>query len=88
MNFDHCNCSLKIQKFIGTLIPKLGVHLGVWGVHSLTFSYTPKSMKCDSWASFLVYTVASPCFGREPKVKIVTTFKCVHTKNASRSMSF
>jgi hypothetical protein len=88
MSFDPCNCSLKIRKSIGTPIPKVGVHLGVWGVHSLTLSYIPESMKCESWASFLVYTLSSPCFGREPKMKVVTTFKCVHTKNAFRSMSF
>jgi hypothetical protein len=39
---------------------------------NLTFSYTPKSMKCDSRASFLACTFASPCFGRKPKVKVVT----------------
>jgi hypothetical protein len=28
-------------------------------------------MKCDYWASFLAHTFASPCFDREPKVKVV-----------------
>jgi hypothetical protein len=42
------------------------------GVHSFTFSYTPESMKCDSWASFLTHTFSSPCFGRKPKAKVVT----------------
>jgi hypothetical protein len=45
--------------------------------HSLTLSYTPKSMRCDSWASFLAHTFASPCFACEPKAK-VTTFHVVH----------
>ncbi len=31
MCFDPCNCSLKIQKSITTLTPKVGVHLGMWG---------------------------------------------------------
>ncbi len=30
MGFDPCNCLLKIQESIGTLTPKMGVHLGVW----------------------------------------------------------
>jgi hypothetical protein len=43
MNFGPCNCLRKIQKSIGTPIPKVGVHLGVWGFipsHSLTLSRT------------------------------------------------
>jgi hypothetical protein len=39
MGFDPCNHLLKIQKFVGTLTPKMGVHLGVWGFipsHSFT----------------------------------------------------
>jgi hypothetical protein len=41
-------------------------------VHSLTLSYTPESMKCDSRASFLARTFASPCLGRKPKARVVT----------------
>jgi len=40
MSFDPYNCSLKIQKSIKTLTPKVGAHLGVWGFilsHSPTF---------------------------------------------------
>jgi hypothetical protein len=29
-------------------------------------------MRCDSWVSFLACTLASPCFGHEPKVKVAT----------------
>jgi len=29
-------------------------------------------MKCDSWASFLAHTFASPHFGHERKVKVAT----------------
>jgi hypothetical protein len=39
MSFDPCNCPLKIRESIGTPIPKVGAHLGVWGFipsHSLT----------------------------------------------------
>jgi hypothetical protein len=80
MSFDPCNRPLKIWKSIGTLIPKVGVHLGVCslgsvGVHSLTFSYIPMSMKCDSWASFLALTFVSPCLGHEPKAKVTTTIQ-------------
>jgi len=42
---------------------------GSVGVHSLTLSCIPKSMKCDSWASFLAHKFC------KPKVKVVT---CVH----------
>jgi len=31
MSFDPCNCPLKIWESIGIPIPKMGVHLGVWG---------------------------------------------------------
>jgi hypothetical protein len=72
MSFDSCNRLLKIQKSIETLTPKVGVHLEVKGVHSLTLSYTPGSMKCDSQASLLARTFASPCFYRKPKTKVAT----------------
>jgi hypothetical protein len=42
------------------------------GVYSLTLSYTHMSMKCDSWASLLACTFASPCLGYEPKAKVAT----------------
>jgi hypothetical protein len=31
MGFDPCNRALKIRESIGTPIPNMGVHLGVWG---------------------------------------------------------
>jgi hypothetical protein len=31
-------------------------------------------MKRDSWASLLACTLASPCPGREPKVKVAIVF--------------
>jgi hypothetical protein len=41
-------------------------------VYSLTLSYTPRIMRCDSWASLLARTFASLCLGREPKVRVAT----------------
>jgi len=41
-------------------------------VHSFTLSYTLESMRCDSQASLLAHTFASPCFGCELKAKVVT----------------
>jgi len=41
-------------------------------VHSLTLSYTLGSMKCDSEASLLTCTFVNPCFGCEPKARVVT----------------
>jgi len=52
MSFDPFNRPLKIQESIGTPTPKVGVHLGVVGVHSLTLSCTLGSKKCDSHAHF------------------------------------
>jgi hypothetical protein len=31
MNFDPYNCPINIWEFIHNPIPKVGVHLGVWG---------------------------------------------------------
>jgi hypothetical protein len=49
-----------------------GSSLGSARVHSLTLSYTPENMKCDSQASFLACTFASPCVECKPKVRVVT----------------
>jgi len=53
----------------GLQLPK-GGSLGSVKVHSLTFLCTPGSMKCDSRASYLALTFASPCLGCEPKAKV------------------
>jgi len=63
-------------------IEDLGVHrdsnsqsgssLGSVRVHFFTLSYIPESMRCDSWASLLARNLASPCFGCEPKARVVT----------------
>jgi hypothetical protein len=43
----------------------------VW-VHSLTLSYTPGNMKCDSRVSLSTHTFPNPCFDHEPKVRVAT----------------
>jgi len=49
-----------------------GSSFGSVEVHSLTLSHTPKNMECDSWASLLACTFASPCLGHEPKARVAT----------------
>jgi len=71
MGFDPCNHSLKFESPLDSNSQN-GSSLGSVRVLSLTFSYTPRSMKCDSRASFLAHTFASPCLGREPKARLRT----------------
>jgi hypothetical protein len=40
MSFDPCNRPLKIWKSIGTITPKVGAHLGVWGFIPSTFLHS------------------------------------------------
>jgi len=49
-----------------------GNSLGSVKVLSLTLSYTPRNMRCDSQASFLALILASPCLGHEPKARVAT----------------
>jgi hypothetical protein len=53
MGFDPYNRSLKIRESIGNLIPKVGVHLRVWGFipsHSPTFLRARDvTLKLPSW---------------------------------------
>jgi hypothetical protein len=74
MNFDPYNHPLKIQESIKTLDSnsQSGSSLGNVWVHSLTLSYTPNSMKCDSRASLLARTFTSLCLKRESKVMVTT----------------
>ncbi len=54
LSFDPWNCSMKFQESIEIQSPKVGVALGVWVFTpscSLTLSYIPGSMWCNSWAS-------------------------------------
>jgi thiol:disulfide interchange protein len=64
MGFDPCNHSLKIRESIGTTTPKLGSSLGSVSVHPHILSHF--------WVSLLACVIASPCFGRKPKAKVVT----------------
>jgi hypothetical protein len=41
MSFDPYNYPLKIMESIGTLIPKVKVHLGVWGFIPSHFPTSP-----------------------------------------------
>jgi hypothetical protein len=69
MGFDPYNHSLKIRDSNS----QSGSSLGSVRVHSLTLSYTPGSIRCDSRASFLAHTLTSLCLGGEPKTKVATT---------------
>jgi hypothetical protein len=68
MSFDPWNFSLKIHESNS----QSGNSLGSVKVPSLTLSYIPGSMRCDSQASFLAYNLASPCFGCKPKARDAT----------------
>jgi hypothetical protein len=77
MDFDPYNQFLKFRKSVVTPTPKVGAHLGVWRFipsQSPTLSHTLGSMECDSRASFLARTFASPCFDCEPKIRVMTFF--------------
>jgi hypothetical protein len=77
MHFGPYNCRLKILESIRIPIPKMGVHLGVWGfIPSL--SYILESMKCDSRASLLARTFASPCLGHKPKAGVAIDYYLLH----------
>ncbi len=72
MGFDPYNVFLKIWESIATPILKVGAHLGVWRFISFTLSYTLGSMRCDSRASLLAFTLASVYLGHEPKARVAT----------------
>jgi hypothetical protein len=77
MGFDPCNPFLKILESIGTLTPKVGAHLRVWGfIHS--HSPTLLEQKCDSRASHLTYTFASLYLDHKPKAKVATSTYWLH----------
>jgi len=65
LNFDPWNRFLKLQESTRTPFPKVGIALGVWGFtlsYSLTLSYTPGSMWCDSRASSWPAPLRPLCF--------------------------
>jgi hypothetical protein len=53
-------------------ISQIGSCLGSVRVHSLTLSYTPRSMWCDSWAFSWPAPLQPLCLGREPKARVAT----------------
>jgi hypothetical protein len=73
LNFDPCNHSLKIWQSIWDSQDESS--LGSVRVHSLTLFCILGNMRCDSQASLLVHTLASPCLSHEPKVRVIT--KCM-----------
>jgi hypothetical protein len=69
MSFGPYIRPLKIQKFVGTPIPKMGVHLGVWGfIPSHFFALL------GAWNVILGLSLgspfANPCIGRELKASL------------------
>jgi len=44
-------------------------------------------MRCDSRASLLACTLASPCLSRKPKVKVATVLACNHTSRLNYLLS-
>ncbi len=73
MSFDLVIAFWRFESPLGLQFPKWDSLRNV-GVHSLTLSYPPDNIKCDSWASVFVHTFASPCFGREPKMVVNPTY--------------
>jgi hypothetical protein len=74
MGFDPCNHFLKIPESIWTPTPKMEVHLGVWVFilsHSLTIL---GAWNVPFGLPLLACTLASFCFGCEPKVRVVTNY--------------
>jgi hypothetical protein len=53
-------------------ISQSGSCLGSVRVHSLTLSYTPGNMWCDSRASSWPATLQLLCLGRKPKARVAT----------------
>jgi hypothetical protein len=47
-------------------------------VHSLAFSYTLMNMKCDYQALISAHIFTSPCLGREPKARVVTSLVVIN----------
>jgi len=79
MSFDLCNCSLKIQKFIETLTPKVGTHLGVCGFipsHPSTF---PRAWNVTPGLHFQHVPLQAFAFVTSPKPYGDIT--CIFNKN-------
>jgi hypothetical protein len=57
MGLNLCNCSLKIWESSGTITPKMGIPLGVWGIIPSHFLTLPGAWDVtpglSSWPAFL-----------------------------------
>ncbi len=73
MGFYPWNHYLKIWESIGTPTPKMEAHLGVWGFIPSHFPTFMGAWDVTPRLPFLAHTLASPCLGHEPKVRVVTT---------------
>jgi hypothetical protein len=71
MSFNPCNRPLKIPKSIGTLTPKVGVHLGCGGSFLCTFL---NSREHEMWLPGFIFGphLCKPCLGCEPKARVAT----------------
>jgi hypothetical protein len=84
LSFDPWNFSLKFWESIRTPFPKVGVTSGMWRFipsYSLTLSYTPGSMWCDSRASSRPAPLQPLCLGCKPKVRVATRIIFEHLWN-------
>jgi hypothetical protein len=72
MGFDPCNCNRKISGIHQDSNSQSGSSFESVKVHSFTLSDTPRSMRCDSWASLLALTFASPCLGCKAETRVAT----------------
>jgi len=83
-SFPMIEGTFKSNEFkpLKSLFEDLGIHqnsnsqsgssVGSVEVHSFTLFYTFESMRCNSRASLLAYTFASPCLCHEPKARVGT----------------
>jgi hypothetical protein len=71
LNFDPCNCPLKIWKSTGTPTPQNETPLGCEGSFPHTFSHSHEYV-VQLPASLLAHNLVNPCLGREPKVRVAT----------------
>jgi len=72
LGFDLCNRSLNIRESTRTPIPKMGIHLGVWGffphilLHSQGHENATPGLRLGSHPCKIF------CLGRKPKAKVAT----------------
>jgi hypothetical protein len=89
MGFEPCNCLLKIRESIGSPIPKMGVHLGMWGfIPSHSFALLGAwnvTLELPSWPTTLqaLALVANPRLGLQhlwTNTIYVVWFSTIQTK--------